>query len=255
MATTVENLKENYTLGNAVMDATHLEFLNLLSAAQKSDKQSFAQQFNNLLLHTEAHFEAEEQAMLDTAHLAISEHRAEHTRVLQQFKEMSARLERGRLTLPRAYINEMLPEWFEQHLATMDSELANHLANNPLPTEAPAASTVNQERSSTMAGYTEIKPEDARQMIANEDPLVIDSRDSFSYKEAHIDGALQSHEQLIEHLINNGDHDRPVIVYCYHGNSSKDLAEVLSRAGFKNCYSLAGGFTAWKKSLAQATTA
>ena len=255
MATTIDNLIANYTLGNAVMDATHLEFLNLLSAAQKSDRQNFAEQFNNLLMHTKAHFELEEQAMLDTAHLAISEHRAEHTRVLQQFKEMASRLAQGRLTLPRAYINELLPDWFKQHLATMDSELANHLAKNPLPTETPVAVTVNQTRSSAMAGYKEIKPEDARQMIANEDPLVIDSRDSFSYKEAHIDGALQSHEQLIEHLINNGDHERPVIVYCYQGNSSKDLAEVLSRAGFKNCYSLAGGFTAWKKSSAQATTA
>ncbi len=101
-----------------------------------------------------------------------------------------------------------------------------------------------------MTYYTEISPQQAQSIMMTDNPLIIDVRDPHSYKEQHIDGAMLGHEQLTEHLINGGQFERPVVVYCYHGNSSKDTATLLGRAGFKHCYNLAGGFTAWKKHIA-----
>lgn len=98
-----------------------------------------------------------------------------------------------------------------------------------------------------MSYFSEISPLQAQSLIMTDNPLIIDVRDPHSYKEQHIDGAMRGHEQLTEHLINSGQFERPVLVYCYHGNSSKDMAAILGRAGFKRCYSLQGGFTAWKK--------
>ena len=102
-----------------------------------------------------------------------------------------------------------------------------------------------------MTEFKEISVEQAKLLVANENPLIIDVRDAHSYKEQHIEGAMRSHGELTEHLIRGQQFTKPVLVYCYHGNSSKDYALILARAGFTNCYSLQGGFTAWKKSANQ----
>ncbi|TVZ38817.1 rhodanese-related sulfurtransferase [Alteromonadaceae bacterium 2753L.S.0a.02] len=99
-----------------------------------------------------------------------------------------------------------------------------------------------------MSYYAEITVQEAADKIINhQDALILDARDPYSYKESHIDGAMQAHGGLVEHLIGSQDFERPVLVYCYQGNSSKDLAEVFGRAGFKHTYSMKGGYTAWKK--------
>lgn len=98
-----------------------------------------------------------------------------------------------------------------------------------------------------MLKYKEITALEARQIIAQENPIILDSRDSHSFKEGHIDGAMLAHDGLTEQLIRKRQYDQPVLIYCYHGNSSKDLAEFFGGLGFKSVYSMAGGYTAWKK--------
>lgn len=98
-----------------------------------------------------------------------------------------------------------------------------------------------------MAKFKEVTVAEAKTIIAEDSPLIVDSRDAHSFKEGHIDGALLAHDGLMEQLIRKREFEKPVIVYCYHGNSSKDLAEFLGGVGFKSVYSLAGGFTAWRK--------
>ena len=36
-----------------------------------------------------------------------------------------------------------------------------------------------------------------------------------------------------------------IIVYCYHGNSSQDVANFLTSHGFTDVYSLKGGYEEW----------
>lgn len=95
--------------------------------------------------------------------------------------------------------------------------------------------------------YQEITPEKAVEIISSSDPLILDVRDANSYKEGHIDGAMLAHDSLTESIIKRKEYQRPIIIYCYHGNSSKDMAEFIGAIGFKSVFSMQGGFTAWKK--------
>ena len=95
--------------------------------------------------------------------------------------------------------------------------------------------------------YTEITVDKAQDIISGSDPLLLDTRDAHSYREEHIEGAMLVHDGLIENIIKQKDFERPVLIYCYHGNSSKDMADFFGGIGFKTVYSLLGGYVAWKK--------
>jgi thiosulfate sulfurtransferase len=55
------------------------------------------------------------------------------------------------------------------------------------------------------------------------------------------------HEGLKESLIKRGDKQRSLLIYCYHGHASEHLAEIFTDFGFKDVYSLVGGYASWKE--------
>ena len=97
----------------------------------------------------------------------------------------------------------------------------------------------------------EINSEEASLIMESEKALIIDIRDYPSYRESHIEGSMLNHDGLMQALIKNKEYDRPVIIYCYHGNSSRDMAEFISALGFKKVYSLKGGYVAWAKWISE----
>ncbi|WP_044620318.1 rhodanese-like domain-containing protein [Gynuella sunshinyii] len=80
--------------------------------------------------------------------------------------------------------------------------------------------------------------------------LLLDCRKAKDYQAGHIDGAMNSHDRLVESLIRKGDKSRKIIIYCYHGHSSEHLAELFSGFGFSNVYSVEGGYEAWSRCTA-----
>jgi thiosulfate sulfurtransferase len=40
--------------------------------------------------------------------------------------------------------------------------------------------------------------------------------------------------------------ESPILVCCYHGNSSQNAAHYLSEQGYTNVHSLNGGYEQWK---------
>ena len=51
----------------------------------------------------------------------------------------------------------------------------------------------------------------------------------------------------IDHLvIAAADLDAPLVVVCYHGNSSQSAAAYFIQQGFSDVYSLDGGFELWR---------
>jgi thiosulfate sulfurtransferase len=74
---------------------------------------------------------------------------------------------------------------------------------------------------------------------------IVDIRDALSYQNGHMQNAINLNNDNIEQFINEYDFVTPLIVCCYHGNSSKGAAEYLASQGFKDVYSLNGGFTQW----------
>jgi len=61
-----------------------------------------------------------------------------------------------------------------------------------------------------------------------------------------IAGAVLLDNQSVQDFIEDTDKSVPVLVYCYHGNSSQSAAAWLADKGFAEVYSLDGGFEYWK---------
>lgn len=77
--------------------------------------------------------------------------------------------------------------------------------------------------------------------------LLLDCRKLADYRTGHIDGALHVHDSLVESLLENGDRERTLLIYCYHGHTSEHLAEAFGNAGFMHVFSVAGGYDAWQR--------
>lgn len=101
-----------------------------------------------------------------------------------------------------------------------------------------------------MTTVNEISVAQAKELLSERNNiLILDNRDLESYKKEHIDGAMMAHDGLIESVIKKGDKQTPVLVYCYQGMSSMDIAKLFCACGFQEVYSMGGGFAEWKRSL------
>lgn len=112
-----------FGLGVHEMDATHREFVSFVAALAVAPTAEFPALFEQVRQHTRKHFEREYALMQACDFPALREHEAEHARVLADLTHLSARVQQGSLTMARAYA-QGLPDWFRNHLATMDSALA-----------------------------------------------------------------------------------------------------------------------------------
>ncbi len=95
-------------------------------------------------------------------------------------------------------------------------------------------------------GYQRIDVSRARQLLQRDDLLLLDSRDERAYAVAHIDNAVPLNSRSLDHFVFAADKQRPVLIYCYHGNSSQVHAQTFSDFGFREVFSLDGGFEAWR---------
>ncbi|QPJ64547.1 MAG: thiosulfate sulfurtransferase GlpE [Candidatus Nitrohelix vancouverensis] len=78
---------------------------------------------------------------------------------------------------------------------------------------------------------------------------VVDIRDPGSYQAGHIPSAVNLSDANVADYIEKTDKDKPLIVCCYHGNSSQGASMYLSEQGFKESYSLMGGFEVWQSAF------
>ena len=83
-------------------------------------------------------------------------------------------------------------------------------------------------------------------LIASKDIVIADVRDRDSYDEAHITNAIHLSMPKLQEFTQSADKNKPILVYCYHGISSQSVGQHLIEQGFKEVYSLVGGFEAWK---------
>jgi len=96
--------------------------------------------------------------------------------------------------------------------------------------------------------FQHLSVDQLKEMMAAGDITVVDIRDPQSYAGGHIEGAVQLDDSTIEAFVSSHDKSAPVVVCCYHGNSSQGAAEFLSERGFTQAYSLDGGYAAWGSS-------
>ena len=93
--------------------------------------------------------------------------------------------------------------------------------------------------------FKDIEIKDFKDKLQNQ-ALVIDIRDQESYNKDNIPNAINYNSEDIINLIKEKEKNIDIVIYCYHGNSSRKVAAFLSENGFNNVYSLIGGFSAWK---------
>ncbi|WPP00363.1 thiosulfate sulfurtransferase GlpE [Pseudomonas sp. HR96] len=96
-----------------------------------------------------------------------------------------------------------------------------------------------------MTEFKRIPPAQA-QALREQGAVVVDVRDPQTFASSHIAGAHHLDNHSLHDFIANADLDKPLVVVCYHGNSSQSAAAYLVSQGFAEVYSLDGGFELWR---------
>lgn len=96
-----------------------------------------------------------------------------------------------------------------------------------------------------MPPFQEIATDKVKEMLEQKNVNVVDIRDPASYSSGHIPTAVSVSDRNVQEFIQNTDKDTPLVVCCYHGISSQGAAAYFSEQGFKEVYSMTGGFEAW----------
>lgn len=97
------------------------------------------------------------------------------------------------------------------------------------------------------AAFARINVEEARRLIEAGELLVLDVRDAKSYARGHIASAQCVSEDNLYGLLSGQPKQRPVLIYCYHGNASQVFAQMFVDFGFADVFSLDGGFEHWRQ--------
>src|ERR1700730_15405131 len=95
----------------------------------------------------------------------------------------------------------------------------------------------------------EVSVDETRErMKANEGVRLIDVREDHEWDAAHAAGAEHLGKGIIERDIEAAAPDKSteLILYCGGGYRSALVADVLQQMGYRNVYSMAGGWKAWK---------
>ena len=75
---------------------------------------------------------------------------------------------------------------------------------------------------------------------------IVDIRDRQSFEIDHMQNAHHLTESNTRIFMDKANKEQPLLVYCYHGNSSQIAAKYFSKNGFNEVYSLDGGFDIWR---------
>lgn len=89
----------------------------------------------------------------------------------------------------------------------------------------------------------------AKELMINENAILVDVRSEEEYNEGHIDGALllpvdSINEDSASEVIESKD--STVIVYCRSGSRSSQALQILNGLGYENVYDL-GAMSNWKE--------
>lgn len=96
-----------------------------------------------------------------------------------------------------------------------------------------------------MSTFARLSCADAKAMIAEKEVNIVDIRDLTTFNNGHIIDAEHLDNHSMAAFIQDTEQDIPLIVCCYHGNSSQPAGAYLAEQGFEEVYSLDGGYEQW----------
>ncbi len=98
---------------------------------------------------------------------------------------------------------------------------------------------------------TEVNVATSRQLIAEGNIVVVDTREESEYAAGHLDDAVLLPRGVLEFKIGNtpelADKSKAVLIYCRSGNRSALAALTMQQLGYTNVLSMEGGYEAWQK--------
>ncbi len=95
--------------------------------------------------------------------------------------------------------------------------------------------------------FKHISVQETASRMADSAVVIADIRDEQSYVAGHIAGAWHLTQASLANFIAKHDSSTPVVVVCYHGNSSQGAAQYLVQQGFAEVYSMDGGMALWQQ--------
>lgn len=98
--------------------------------------------------------------------------------------------------------------------------------------------------------FQRIDVQHTENLLSRGDLVVLDVRDAGSFERSHISGAQHVSSANLSAVLSATARTRPILIYCYHGNASREYAQIFSDFGFSEVYSLDGGYAVWCTGLA-----
>lgn len=129
-----------------------------------------------------------------------------------------------------SYIRKYAPQVFEDNSVTRATDYANYYPFD------------------IKANQIEVPVEHLTTWISESDPLIIDTRNTTSFRISHIDGAMNIPEKEFEGLLEKTQPfspNKPVLLICAVGKKTFKSAAYLSQKGIR-AYTLRGGHVAWQ---------
>ena len=102
-------------------------------------------------------------------------------------------------------------------------------------------------RNAADGAYRQISQEEAKEMMDNQEVIILDVREQDEYDGGHIPGAVLLPVGTINEETAAGvipEKDATVLVYCRSGNRSKTASSARADLGYTNIYEF-GGINTW----------
>lgn len=125
--------KDEYSVGIEAVDHEHKELIDLINRlhAQLSSRDGSVEAFfGDLLKGISAHFALEERFMGEHGYDQLSQHKADHERLLDDLREMMDELPNDEQTADSG-LAARLDAWFSRHFETHDARLHKALGTHP----------------------------------------------------------------------------------------------------------------------------
>jgi len=100
-----------------------------------------------------------------------------------------------------------------------------------------------------MATFKQIDVHGANELLTKDNVNLVDIRDENSYETNHVEDSFHLTNESISQFMKAVPFEHTVLVLCYHGNSSKGVAQYLCDQGYNDVYSVDGGFESWRVEL------
>ena len=98
-----------------------------------------------------------------------------------------------------------------------------------------------------MTQFTRISLEQAARLLKQSSVCLTDIRDAASFNTAHVENAFHLTNDTLPAFVDQVTKETPVLVMCYHGNSSQGVADYLVSLGYQTVCSVDDGFEGWKQ--------